>query len=127
MASAIYPRYRLAAALIFAVAVVSSAVTIKDDAEANLAQPAATAVLRTPQANQSRLIAAYGRLPLSFEFNQGQTDPRVKFLSRGSGYSLFLTSDEAVLTLSKGSPQSRNGSEQARDRSSGCAARRAAP
>jgi len=34
---------------------------------------------------------AYGRLPLSFEANTGQADPRVKFLSRGSGYTLFLT------------------------------------
>lgn len=44
--------------------------------------------------------AAFGNLPLSFEANQGQTaDPRVKFLSRGSGYSLHLTPTEAVLTL----------------------------
>jgi hypothetical protein len=40
-----------------------------------------------------------GQLPLSFEANQGQTDPRVRFFSRGHGYSLFLTSAEAVLAL----------------------------
>jgi hypothetical protein len=40
---------------------------------------------------------AYGKLPLAFEANQGQRDPRVKFVSRGSGYTLFLTSSEAVL------------------------------
>jgi len=45
----------------------------------------------------------YGRLPLSFEANQGQTDSQVKFLSRGRGYSLFLTPKEAVLVLRKGS------------------------
>ena len=38
-------------------------------------------------------------LPLFFEPNQGQTAPQVKFLARGSGYGLFLTSNEAVLTL----------------------------
>src|SRR5712692_4495496 len=38
----------------------------------------------------------YGKLPLSFEINQGQTDARVKFLARASGYALFVTSDEAV-------------------------------
>ena len=43
----------------------------------------------------------YGRLPLSFEANQGQTDRRVKFLSRGRGYSLFLTQRETVLALKK--------------------------
>jgi len=52
-------------------------------------------------ATQPRLIESYGRLPLSFEINQGQTDPTVKFLSRGSGYSLFLTGNEAVLALKK--------------------------
>ena len=41
----------------------------------------------------------YGNLPLSFEANHGQSDSKVKFLSRGSGYSLFLTSNEAVLVL----------------------------
>jgi hypothetical protein len=50
---------------------------------------------------QGRVLQNYGKLPLSFEANQGQTDPRVKFLSRGSGYTLFLTGDEAVLTLKK--------------------------
>src|SRR5262249_841351 len=29
--------------------------------------------------------------------NQGQSDPRVKFLARGNKYGLFLTADEAVL------------------------------
>jgi hypothetical protein len=38
-------------------------------------------------------------LPLSFEANQGQTDPTVKFLSRGDGYVVFLTSDSAVFRL----------------------------
>ena len=41
----------------------------------------------------------YSKLPLSFEANEGQTDPRVKFLCRGYGYALFLTSAEAVLVL----------------------------
>jgi hypothetical protein len=41
----------------------------------------------------------YGRLPVRFEANAGQTDAKVKFLSRGGGYRLFLTQSEAVLTL----------------------------
>ena len=48
---------------------------------------------------QGGLEEAYGRLPISFEPNEGQADRRVKFLSRGSGYTLFLTGDEAVLAL----------------------------
>src|SRR5256885_1733993 len=51
------------------------------------------------QESQKRLVKNYGKLPLSFEANRGQTDPQVKFLSRGPGYTVFLTSTEAVLTL----------------------------
>ena len=43
--------------------------------------------------------AAYGQLALSFEANLGQADPRVDFLSRGPGYTLFLTAQDAVLAL----------------------------
>ncbi len=43
---------------------------------------------------------SYGKLPISFEANRGQTDDRVKFLSRAGGYTLFLTPTEAVLALS---------------------------
>ena len=41
----------------------------------------------------------YGNLPLHFEINHGQVNKSVKFLSRGKGYTLFLTSTEAVLVL----------------------------
>jgi hypothetical protein len=49
-------------------------------------------------------LSEYGKLPLSFEANRGQTDGQVKFLSRGSGFSLFLTGDEAVIALKKTGP-----------------------
>jgi hypothetical protein len=58
---------------------------------------------RADAPTQSRLVASFGKLPLSFEVNQGQTTSSVKFLSRGSGYTLFLTGDEAVLGLRKAS------------------------
>src|SRR5439155_913787 len=41
----------------------------------------------------------YGKLPLYFEANRGQTDAQVKFLSRGGRHVLFLTPTEAVLVL----------------------------
>ena len=47
----------------------------------------------------ARVDEAYGKLSLSFEANHGQTDPQVKFLSRGNGHALFLTSSEVVLSL----------------------------
>src|SRR6266478_4267374 len=40
----------------------------------------------------------YGALPLTFEPNVGQSDARVKFLSHANGYTLFLTSTEAVMS-----------------------------
>ena len=43
--------------------------------------------------------AAFTSAPLAFEPNHGQTDAPVKFLARGAGYGLFLTSDQAVLKL----------------------------
>src|SRR6267143_5595002 len=49
--------------------------------------------------------AAYGKLPLSFEENQGQTAREVRYLSHGSGYELFLTPQEAVLALRSGVPR----------------------
>jgi hypothetical protein len=49
-------------------------------------------------------LSEYGKLPLSFEENRGQTDGQVKFLSRGNGFSLFLTGDEAVIALKKTGP-----------------------
>jgi hypothetical protein len=56
--------------------------------------------VRTP-ALQPRLVESYGRLPLAFEANRGQTDPQVRFLSRGHGYTMFLTANQAVIALRK--------------------------
>jgi len=61
------------------------------------------APVKADQATEARLVESYGKLPLSFEANQGQTDPQVRFLTCGLGYSLFLTPTEAVLALRKSS------------------------
>jgi hypothetical protein len=57
--------------------------------------------LRSQAASESGAVEAYGKLPLSFEANQGQSNPQVKFLAHGSNYTLFLTRDSAVLALCK--------------------------
>ncbi|HJS97787.1 MAG TPA: SBBP repeat-containing protein [Terriglobales bacterium] len=46
-----------------------------------------------------KALRNYARLPLSFEPNVGESNPEVKFLSRGQGYSLFLTGNRAVLQV----------------------------
>jgi hypothetical protein len=77
-------------------------------AELQLSQPTALSP-RPPQAAakvspSAQLTPRYAQLPLSFEANQGQTDRQVEFLSRGGGYSLFLTPNEAVPALHPSSP-----------------------
>jgi len=70
-------------------------------------------------AMQTRIADSYGKLPLSFEANHGQANGRVKFLSRTAGYTLFLTGDEAVLTLRAGKAKSNFPVEDAACRVSG--------
>jgi len=55
-------------------------------------------------ATQARVVSDYGRLPMSFEANQGQVDAEVRYLARGPGYSLYLTPAEVVLSLRAGAP-----------------------
>src|SRR5438128_10177087 len=60
--------------------------------------PIISAPTAADQQNRLSTKETYGKLPLSFEINEGQTDAQVKFFSRGAGYNLFLTSTEAVLS-----------------------------
>ena len=66
---------------------------------------------------QSQARSLFAGLPLIFEPNQGQGnldagDARAKFVTRGSGYSLFLGSEGAILSLA-----SQRGSRDARSKS----------
>ena len=63
--------------------------------------PAAAAVSQT-----------YGQVPMSFEINQGQS-AAVQYLTRGSGYALFLTHDGATLSLQRDRPRRRRGASAA--------------
>ena len=65
---------------------------------------------RTPQAQASNVTEAdakarvaenYGKLPLAFEPNRGQADRSVEYLSRGEGYSLYLSGGAATLALNR--------------------------
>lgn len=59
----------------------------------------APAVKAASTETRAKIAEQFGKLPLSFEVNKGQTAPAVKFLSRGLGYQLFLTGNEAVLVF----------------------------
>jgi hypothetical protein len=55
--------------------------------------------ISTPKGASSSAKNAFGKLPLRFEKNQGQSDPQVQYVAKGAGYTLFLTSTEAVFRL----------------------------
>jgi len=59
---------------------------------AELSVAAASQASKTSAATDDpRWGEAYGKLPLSFEENQGQTAREVRYVSHGNGYELFLT------------------------------------
>lgn len=64
----------------------------------------AAAAQSEKNAAAERMKLNYGQMPLSFERNEGQSDPSVEFLTRGPGYGLFLTRSEAVLTFASTPP-----------------------
>ncbi|HLV87526.1 MAG TPA: SBBP repeat-containing protein [Candidatus Sulfotelmatobacter sp.] len=68
---------------------------------------AATLTSASRESKQASLMQArslFSGLPLMFEPNQGQanldpSDPRVQFIARGSGYSLYLGSEGAIVNF----------------------------
>src|SRR5688572_5786906 len=65
-----------------------------------------------------RVSESYGKLPLHFEANQGQAHEDVRYLSRGPGYSLYLTAGEAVLVLAQPNADAKGeGQEKAEEKS----------
>jgi len=100
------PRLALAFAfLIFAQTAPCQSVVNKP---AVVATPQSAGVQVTSKPSSPTFVADFGKLPLSFEANQGQSGPEVKFLSRGNGYSLFLTDTAAILSLSMGEPRPKD-------------------
>jgi len=65
-----------------------------------IAPPSSVASVTSPE-----ILEAYGKLPLSFEANQGQTESQVEFLSRGPGYTIFVTPIELVLSFRQAAVQ----------------------
>src|SRR6266516_3675588 len=61
--------------------------------------PGANARSQNTKPSAAGISAHYLALPMQFEPNHGPTDATVQFLSRGPGYTLFLTPTQAVLSL----------------------------
>lgn len=80
--------------------VLSSLLAVGSSAQQCSAQAAPQApVGQSPQAYEK-----YARLPMTFEANQGQAGPQVKFISRGTRYTAFLTAGGIVLSLRPNEP-----------------------
>src|SRR5215208_2023563 len=90
-------------AIVCLLATFSAVILVSADKYDNNPSPAASAQNATPidAHAKTRIAENFGKLPLSFEINKGQIDQRVKFLSHGAGYDLFLTATEAVLSVQK--------------------------
>jgi len=63
---------------------------------------------RPNEAIRVPISETYGKLPLYFEANRGQSDAQVKFLARGPEGTIFLTSTEMRLLLTRREPPARN-------------------
>jgi YD repeat-containing protein len=67
-----------------------------------------------PKRSFAGIAQDYGHLPLPFEPNLGQSDPRVRYLSHGPGFSFFVTADGAA-TFSLPRPGQAAGTAATRD------------
>ena len=89
--------------LIALISVASMFLSVVTPVQTTFSAPATTSIDQTTQLpgvhREHLALQSYGKLPLSFEANVGQTSPDVKFLSRGRGYTLFLTDSQATLKL----------------------------
>jgi hypothetical protein len=61
-----------------------------------LSEPAAT------QMSEREALDAYGKLPLSFIPNEGQTEEAVRYYAQGAGYGFFFTKEGATLSFAEG-------------------------
>jgi len=67
---------------------------------------------RAAPAAAKKIMDVYGTMPLRFEANQGQAEEKIKFLSRGKGYALFLTPTGSVITLNRAHAAAGRSAEQ---------------
>ncbi len=76
-----------------------TAVTVAGSAQPFSAQVSPRGISAGPKPSTVRFAQGYGHLPLTFERNEGQANSQAKFVTRGRGYSAFLTSGGLVLSL----------------------------
>ena len=55
-----------------------------------------------PQMSEKEALDAYGKLPLAFVPNEGQTDKAVRYYAQGAGYGFFFSHKGAMLSFAEG-------------------------
>jgi hypothetical protein len=66
------------------------------------AAPLSSEPTAAPQMSEREALDAYGKLPLSFVPNEGQTDKAVRYYAQGAGYGFFFTHKGATLSFAEG-------------------------
>lgn len=118
MSKPIAPRVLFPTVWIIAVAVVAAAVLAAGRAGFSRHGRVAAEVPAAMQSSgpgpeqRGQVRASLSALPLAFEENQGQTDPQVKYMARGNGYTVFLTSNDTVFALNSSAPGARASGRQ---------------
>jgi hypothetical protein len=69
----------------------------KSGAAAPVSEPGAA-----PQMSEKAALHAYGKLPLSFIPNEGQTEEAVQYYAQGAGYGFYFTKKGATLSFAEG-------------------------
>src|SRR5580693_3547351 len=97
---------RATSLVIFGICMQFASALVEGGLRAQAAPKAADGSAASAQ-EQQKIAASAIKMPLFFEANEGQTDPRVRFLTRSGGYTMFLTPTETVLV------EGRNGNVRA--------------
>lgn len=95
---------RRAVVLALSLGVVAADAAVAQQRE--LKSPRSQAATRSAPAPEATALAV-GTQPLHFEENVGQADPRVEYLSRARGYTIFLAANEALMRLTPSRPRDK--------------------
>jgi Ca2+-binding RTX toxin-like protein len=71
-------------------------------AGATVSHTTSSAGLSSSRSGVRQIQNAYGKLPLAFVPNKGQTDGRVRYYAEGPGFGFYFTNHKAVLAFEKG-------------------------
>ncbi len=85
-------------ALVLAVQV-SRTLATRIESPTTTASVAAGVTPATLTLNEGRALNAFGKLPVAFVENTGQTDGRVRYYARGNRFGFYLTQQEVMLAF----------------------------